>query len=163
MFKTIQILCIVLIASFILSACGEKEQQTSLAQPASAPVAALAPPPPEAPVPVEPVYLVSMSEPKIKYDGEKYQFVVHIQNISNTRIKGSICARMYDKDGFEVDTMSGDELNMALGASESSNGKKYLEPKIENQVTNIKMYFAKYRCLDSPSEAISYVANMKVR
>ena len=106
---------------------------------------------------------VQVSNPKIRYDGTAYSFVVDVKNTSATRIKGGICVRLYDKDNFEIENGFGGEVNFPANASESSAGNNlYVTPKVASEVRMAKFYFAKYRCSDSEGEAISNVVVVKM-
>jgi hypothetical protein len=93
----------------------------------------------------------------------KVAFVGQVVNNSHTRWKASICVRLYDADGFEIEKAIGGQVNLGPGQSDASNGDTQLEPKLWAQVVSIKAYVATYGCSDSPGEAISPVIELKTQ
>ena len=94
---------------------------------------------------------------------QKLVFVGQVVNNSQTRWKASICVRLYDADGFEIENAGGGKVNLGPGQSDDSNGDTRLEPKLWAQVVSIKAYVATYGCADSPGEAISPVIELKTQ
>jgi hypothetical protein len=93
----------------------------------------------------------------------KVAFVGQVVNNSHTRWKASICVRLYDADGFEIEKTSGGAVNLGPGQSDASNGDMRLQSKLWVQVVSIKAYVASYGCADSPGEAISPVIELKTQ
>ena len=61
---------------------------------------------------------------------QKLVFVGQVVNNSQTRWKASICVRLYDADGFEIEHAGGGKVNLGPGQSDASNGDTRLEPKL---------------------------------
>ena len=104
---------------------------------------------------------VKVAEPKFRFEQNRLSYVVTVENVSGARVKGGVCVRFFDADGFEIQHDSSGEINFSPKAIENANGYALIEPKLEREIANVKLYFAKYRCADSPSEAISNVVSIK--
>lgn len=114
-------------------------------------------PMPVAADPPEPEPL-TLSDVHFKYnDDEKLVYVAHVQNNSNARVQGSICMAVYDKDGFEVDSLASASINLGVADGGQFNGWDYVKVRDFNEVRSIKVYVSKYGCDDTRSEALSNI------
>ena len=99
-----------------------------------------------------------ITNPKFKYDGSKLLFVGQIQNVSNKRLQGSICARLFDKDGFEINHITGlEDINLGPGASQAAHEFIYLKPNLAAQIKEIKVVYANIGCNGSNNKFWSNV------
>ena len=101
---------------------------------------------------------------RFKNDGpySKVTYTVRVENQSNIRMKGGLCARLIDKDDFEIEAIPGQSLNFAPGKTDSTSDRFHLKPDLWSEVAKIKAYIGPYRCADSPSEAVSNIVIITV-
>ncbi len=104
---------------------------------------------------------VEITDLKFRYDGKKVSYVAQINNTSSQKLEGKVCLRFYDKEGFEVAKLLGDELNIESKGKSSITGSRYIKSDLIDQVTTAKLYVARFGCADSPAEAISAVLDSK--
>jgi hypothetical protein len=90
------------------------------------------------------------------------RFVVQISNNSKARWYASACIRLYDKDGLEIYSTTGSDVNIGIGQSDTSNGdSNYMSQELWAQVETIKVYAAaEFGCAVPPGKAISPVLTL---
>ncbi len=102
---------------------------------------------------------VEISELKFKYIDQRILFIAKVKNSSAKILNGKPCMRLYDKDGFEIDKLYGDTVNIESNGLAEINGSGYINSNSIDQIKTIKLYIARFGCADSPVEAISAVLN----
>lgn len=102
---------------------------------------------------------VEISDLKFRYIDQRILFIAKVQNSSSKILNGKPCMRLYDKDGFEINKLRGDTVNIESKGSDAINGSGYIESTSIHQIKTIKLYIARFGCVDSPTEAISAVLN----
>ena len=100
---------------------------------------------------------IEISSIKMKYDGSTLNISSNVKNLSSEEIKGGLCIRLYDKDNFELDKFSSDDIKLGASNSEDNTGKGYVKDSNFDNSTLVKIYFGKYKCADSVSETLSNV------
>ena len=103
---------------------------------------------------------IKISDPKLRSGEGIMAFVAKVENKGTTRIEGRTCMKFFDKDGFEIRQILGNEINLAPGGVETANGRNLLDSKLEKEITNAKLYFAKYGCISPQSDAVSNVLDI---
>jgi hypothetical protein len=103
--------------------------------------------------------LAEISELKFRYDDRRISFVAKVKNTSPDILKGKSCMRFYDKDGFEINKLHGDVINIESKGEDAINGSGFVKDDLIDQIKTIKLYVARFGCADSPAEAISAVLN----
>ena len=92
---------------------------------------------------------------------KRIRIVGSIINKSATEFEAAICLRLYDADGFEVHHGQTPYVKLSTGQSDTATATTYLTPKEWAEVVSLKAYVARHGCVNSPSQALSPVVEMK--
>ncbi len=101
---------------------------------------------------------------KVKREAKQYSFIVDVQNLSSSRVDQYVCARFYDRSGFEIDGLHPfGKLFLAPGASDRVTYSTYMNPKAIEQIKEIKIYIGQppLGCFNQPGNALSNVEVIK--
>jgi|GEM_PF-5425346 len=91
----------------------------------------------------------NVSDVKFKYKGDTLYGKFTVTNISNARIKGGICWRTYDKDGFQITHHPNSDISIAPNASKTVTDDTYKFKTVDdlNEIDHIKVFFNRYTCV----------------
>jgi hypothetical protein len=98
-----------------------------------------------------------LSESKLKFEDNKMQLSVKAKNNSSDISKGYVCVRLYDKDNSELEQFTGQEVSLNGDKEGNYSGEKQIELYKFEQISNAKIYVAKFGCTNLPEEAISNI------
>ena len=106
--------------------------------------------------------VIELSEGKFRFNEGKIQLAIKAKNTSAADKNFKGCARVFDRDGFELVKNSLDEFSAAPGGTEIITLTEPGKEEEFKKIGSLRVYASPYGCIDGPGEAVSNVLEIKV-